>query len=558
MSLSQVLSRLNAKGDVTIGTGTPDATKVVITGSDGKIDTSLVSGGDGGGGFPTAAQVSYNPAYSGSNMDAANNHDLDVSLVNAQVVMQELDTHTLRYNNALTDLVSPSIGFANIKVAATAVLTGVVQLATQTQVSNGTDNGSDTLVTGGTAKLVALPSILKNTYLNKLDGAGDTMTGPLVLPNASPNADNQAARKKYVDDQISAAISATTTLPLGHTLWVDKVNGNDGTALTGRLDKPFLTLTAAKAAAASGDTISVLPGTYNEKNLLKNGVNWYFYPGAIVAQSSAVYGAIWDDSVTYGTNGAVTCSIVGYGEFSNSSANGDPTAVINITNSGTNIQMECNKISNTTSNTAAVVLTNGQLRLKARSSISGTNTFAINATGGTHYIDCYSIPSGGIGAGGSSGYLYVKANTITTVLYSLIVNTSGMEIHVDADTITNSSSSFPCVLMTGDGVVGIKARKITSSYTYTVVVDNATTLKITDTEIINTKANTAAAGIGISDASTSAVITLKDCDITVNAAATSCIIDTATTATVTLHGYNRSNKPKDSSITFSHGVFETV
>lgn len=39
----------------------------------------------------------------------------------------------------------------------------------------------------------------------KVSVNGDTMSGPLVLPNSSPTIDNHATRKKYVDDQITAA-----------------------------------------------------------------------------------------------------------------------------------------------------------------------------------------------------------------------------------------------------------------------------------------------------------------------------------------------------------------
>lgn len=39
---------------------------------------------------------------------------------------------------------------------------------------------------------------------------------------------------------------------------------------------------AARAAATSGDTIVVYPGTYSVTNLAKDGVNWHFYPGTIL------------------------------------------------------------------------------------------------------------------------------------------------------------------------------------------------------------------------------------------------------------------------------------
>lgn len=80
-------------------------------------------------------------------------------------------------------------------------------------------------------------------------------------------------------------------------------------------DSSATPLEDAKAAATSGTTIVVLPGNYTAKNLLKNGVNWYFMPGAVVSRT--VWdspGAIFDDS-SFGANGPVACKIDGFGEF---------------------------------------------------------------------------------------------------------------------------------------------------------------------------------------------------------------------------------------------------
>jgi len=53
----------------------------------------------------------------------------------------------------------------------------------------------------------------------------------------------------------------------GNTLWVDKVFGNDGTAVSDRQDLPWLTVGAALTAAVSGDTVRVRGGTYTESGL---------------------------------------------------------------------------------------------------------------------------------------------------------------------------------------------------------------------------------------------------------------------------------------------------
>ena len=63
------------------------------------------------------------------------------------------------------------------------------------------------------------------------------------------------------DIQISGGSIVTTNIN-----WVDK-NGNDGTALPNRPDLPYLTIAAALAAASSGDTVIVRPGTYAESGL---------------------------------------------------------------------------------------------------------------------------------------------------------------------------------------------------------------------------------------------------------------------------------------------------
>jgi hypothetical protein len=74
-------------------------------------------------------------------------------------------------------------------------------------------------------------------------------------------------------------------------------------------------LQAAKTFATSGDTIYVHRGTYDTKNLLKDGVNYHFDQGAIVDYTGSAYGCIWDDSVDHGTGAGVTCRVTGHGIF---------------------------------------------------------------------------------------------------------------------------------------------------------------------------------------------------------------------------------------------------
>lgn len=91
-------------------------------------------------------------------------------------------------------------------------------------------------------------------------------------------------------------------LPL-NTVFVDAVFGNDGTAMKYDLTKPFQTIDSAVSAAVAGDTIHVFPGFYGEGNLWKNGVTYYFEPGA---QTTCRFWSFEASGI---------CKVFGHGEF---------------------------------------------------------------------------------------------------------------------------------------------------------------------------------------------------------------------------------------------------
>ena len=66
------------------------------------------------------------------------------------------------------------------------------------------------------------------------------------------------------DITVAASGGGAGAINTGKTLWVDSVNGDDGTALPERQDLQYLTITAALGASGAGDTITVRPGTYAE------------------------------------------------------------------------------------------------------------------------------------------------------------------------------------------------------------------------------------------------------------------------------------------------------
>lgn len=167
---------------------------------------------------------------------------------------------------------------------------------------------------------------------------------------------------------LQATVQQLIDLPLvngGKLLYVDGTNGNNANAARGTR-RAFATLQAAKTAAQSGDTIIVLPGTYTDRNLLKTGVNWHFMAGSIVYRTQGdEAGAIFDDSAS-GSNGAISCTITGDGEFRHN----DPTVynigyggpelyvapglVFYIENPATRIHCRCHRIYGTGDTVAAI------------------------------------------------------------------------------------------------------------------------------------------------------------------------------------------------------------
>jgi hypothetical protein len=80
-------------------------------------------------------------------------------------------------------------------------------------------------------------------------------------------ADGQTLRRTGATIEGYAPSGGSPNVDTGNTLWVDKVFGNDGTAVSDRQDLPWLTVGAALTAAVTGDTVRVRGGTYTESGL---------------------------------------------------------------------------------------------------------------------------------------------------------------------------------------------------------------------------------------------------------------------------------------------------
>jgi len=549
--LSEILSRLPIAGVTKVSSGAAHSDYLPLLDATGKIDSSMIPDSVISSVTVPASSVVFTPAG-------------NIAAVNAQVAIQELDNETLKIANNLSDVVA-STGFNNLRQAATTSYAGVVELATSGEVESGSDTATDGSVNGTTPKLVVTPSGAAATFLKK---SGGTMTGNITLPTtqpASPGGDYYAVHKTYVDTAIAAGVAEAFGVTTGKVIWVSKGSNATDSRSSGDTywsNKPYATLTAAKTAATSGDTIIVLPGVYAEKNLLKNGVNWYFVVGAAITYTTAVSGAIWDDSVTYGTNGPVTCKITGYGEFTNTSTSAN-AQVLSVNNASSNIIFSCSLARASSATEATLALIAGVTTVSVTDVVDAVNKNPITVTAGTHTVLANKLTGvTGLVLNGS-GTLNLKFNTLVTSSYAIQYSSSPTGVYsIVGDSMQGGSTTLTSMLSLAAGASGSSYLKVRNILTLGTSIDNVLLftstghlLKVANTEIKNTRVNSTATAIGLGN--TSSYMTLNDVDMVVTSTSTYSMAPTgAYTPTVTLHGFSRSNKPINSAVTLSLGAFE--
>jgi len=204
---------------------------------------------------------------------------------------------------------------------------------------------------------------------------------------------------------------------------------------------------SAITAASSGTTIVVYPGTYNESIMLKNGVNMYFMPGAIVDYSGAsalpvIYDEYFNGTINVG--GAVTCIVGGFGQFKQSGTHNGGSAdkaVLCAKNASSSITFECKSLWNnhaaSGSNQSGLLVGAAQLKLMVHDFIRSTPyDGVISLDTGVAHIDSPVID--GVADDGieiSAGALYVNCNTISGASGNA-VNAIGGNTYIKYFTVT--------------------------------------------------------------------------------------------------------------------------
>ncbi len=205
-----------------------------------------------------------------------------------------------------------------IKVDRSVILTGgsvSSSIASAIGLTDG-DKGDITVSASG-ATWTADPTIISGKTADASpDGASDYA---LVLDTST-----NTLKKVLLDDLPGGG--GSSSIATGNLVYVD-VDGNDGTGLRERFDKPFLTIEAAEAAATSGDTIQIRSGSYSPTATLgKVGITYELMPGVNISSA--------ENDGTFGDSGsAKDFAIIGSGTITNTGSGGavQLTAASNVT-----------------------------------------------------------------------------------------------------------------------------------------------------------------------------------------------------------------------------------
>lgn len=489
--IDQILSRLGIDGIALEADGTNSANKLVVTTAAGTIDSSLYSATAA----TTAAAVSYDPA--------GNQYIDDVTV---QAALDTIDSTVMMRENNLIDVENTATAFDTIKQVATTSASGVVATASSSDVDS--DLATRT-INEVSVPLFITPAVATSKYIKKSisNSATQTILSKLLYDaTVSVTESKQFTDKNYVD----TALASTVAVETKNMLWVSANNGSDSKSSNDayKIGLPYLTIGAAIADASDGDTIVVLPGTYNEANIVSEtlNLNYFFYPGATVDYTGGSAVAIFNCDTA-----GLTTKVYGYGRFINRSTI-TGSYVVNLASTH-NLIMEADYVkgykvgfylhgssdanqinirtnvetADTTglyafnissgkhvinvagkiySNDQGVIISTDALARISASEIGGAG-YAIQCTGGTSayrsIIKAETIYStGSIAIYSSNGVLLIESESIytdinTTTIYiaypsdiiikNSLISRNNNDGTTELITIANSSTSYPLILL---------------------------------------------------------------------------------------------------------------
>jgi hypothetical protein len=280
---------------------------------------------------------------------------------------------------------------------------------------------------------------LENTLVTNYSGL--QIQGVSTQGRATVLTSNYSGLNNTVN-ALQAGGIGSTPLPLGLSLRVDSLYGNDTTALanitggalslSGNFTYPFKTVTGALSAAQSGTTIFVGPGNYSTPtSLAKNGVNWDFANGASVNKpicNDCV--GIWDDYTS-----GLTFTVSGSGQFNANITAPGYLGTVRARNVNSNITINAEKISLSSINSPSTSFNQAVI-------YGDAGTIVVNATYLSNTISPSQLSSL---VYWTNGFIFIQAQSISYaqwMLWSSVNNIPTGDCIINAQEISNLGDSI--------------------------------------------------------------------------------------------------------------------
>ncbi len=236
-----------------------------------------------------------------------------------------------------------------------------IEAIVQCMIANGINDYSNTIIPF-TPVTIIFPPVLSAKLSTLSDGPGGG-TGTLVgneLRVPAVNVLGTAWEYKKPGFQ-------------GTVLYVSP-SGVIGSTEKGNLIYHYQSGLIAQAAAANGDTIVFLPGIYSDSGLGKDGVTYYYMPGASNITATTMFNL----------SSAMTVAVRGNGVFTNTSGN-----VFSITHANGVLDAQFDKALNSTTNAIPVNITAGKAKLRGyiKSTYNNAAGHCITKSGGILVLD---------------------------------------------------------------------------------------------------------------------------------------------------------------------------